>query len=92
MPSIINNEVLISKVEMFWRKNFTYSRMLQVLNKFEGYPNLSGWQLKKLQHRNGFLWASHSNMQKEIAQEAAREEVEKQLKIGQSTRYGKVMA
>ena len=66
--------------------------MLRALNEFEEYPNLSGRQLKKLQHRNGFLWASHSNMQKEIAQEAAREEVEKQLKIGQSTRYEKVMA
>ena len=92
MPSIINDEVLISKVEMLWRKNFTHSRMLRALNEFEGYPNLSGRQLKKLQHRNRFLWASRSNVQKEIAQEAAREEVEKQLKIGQSTRYGKVIA
>ena len=31
------------------------------------------------------------NARKEITQEAAREEVEKQLKIGQSTRYEKVM-
>src|SRR2546429_7111317 len=82
MPSIINDEVLISKVEMLWRKNFTHSRMLRALNEFEGYPNLSGRQLKKLQHRNRFLWPSRSNAQKGIEQAPASEEVPTRLKIG----------
>src|SRR5436305_1622999 len=90
--SIRHDEVLISKVELLWRKNFTHKKILRALNEFEGYSNLSSRQLKRLRLQYGFLRASRSDEQKQIPLEAARQEVRNQLTIGQSTRYGQVNA
>ena len=90
--SIINDPALVSKVEELWRMNLKYEEMLRVLQEFEGYPELSTLQLRRLRYKHQFFNASRTNEQKEKAREAAIQEVWHQLEIGQSTRYGQTNA
>ena len=68
--------------------NLYHSEMLQILQKFEGYPHLSSKQLKKLRLHHRFIHANHTLEQQELTQEYTEQEVRHHLRAGQSIRYG----
>src|SRR4051794_39685845 len=74
-PSIIHDEQLKHKVEVLWRMNFTHRKMLRALTEFEGYTSLSSSQLKKIRLENVYIRVNRSAMRKQIAREAAIQQV-----------------
>ena len=83
---------LVELVRSLWKQNLSHDKILRALNEFEGYPNITDRQLKRLRLTHGLVYVNRGAAKLEQAQEDAYPLVHMELNAGQATRYGLVLS
>lgn len=85
--TILSNDSLENLVRRLWQENMDHKSILRALQQFEGYPDITDWQLRELRRKNKLIYRRNHGLS-EVEGLEALNTVRSELESGQAAQWG----